>query len=276
MENGKVRILLFAGTSEGRMLAEFLGSLSAVTFVSTATEYGTECVEEIPNIKVVTGRMDEEAICGFIREHQIQLVIDTTHPFARLVTENIKNACGRSEAGYVRCLRDESIDGGANSYEKMVLVDSVAEAVEYLKTREGRIFISTGSKELKLYTEIENFKERCFARVLSTKESVAESVELGFKGQHLIAMQGPFSKELNMAMLKDTGADYFVTKESGKAGGFEEKLEAAKETGVTLVVIGRPVETGHSVEEIKKYLQNILNTEGKGVRPLVGRRGLTP
>ena len=85
------------------------------------------------------------------------------------------------------------------------------------------------------------------------------------KGAHLIAMQGPFSKELNIAMLKDTDADYFVTKESGKAGGFEEKLEAAKETGVTLVVIGRPAETGHSVEETKKYLQNILNTEGKGV-----------
>lgn len=265
MENGKMRILLFAGTSEGRMLAEFLGNLSIVSFVSTATEYGTECVEEIPNIRIITGRMDEEAICGFIRKHQIELVIDATHPFARLVTENIKNACSRSEAGYIRCLRDESSTGGDHSYENMVLVDSVAEAVEYLKTREGRIFISTGSKELKLYTEIENYKERCFARVLSTKESVEESVELGFKGAHLIAMQGPFSKELNIAMLKDTDADYFVTKESGKAGGFEEKLEAAKETGVTLVVIGRPAETGHSVEETKKYLQNILNTEGKGV-----------
>ena len=76
MENGKMRILLFAGTSEGRMLAEFLGNLSIVSFVSTATEYGTECVEEIPNIRIITGRMDEEAICGFIRKHQIQLVID--------------------------------------------------------------------------------------------------------------------------------------------------------------------------------------------------------
>ena len=268
MENGRMSILLFAGTSEGRMLAEFLGTLSAPAFVSTATEYGMECVEGIQNIRVITGRMDQEAICGFIRENQIRLVIDATHPFARLATENIQNACKGSGAGYIRCLRDESGTGGAGSYRNMVIVNSVAEAVEYLKTREGRIFISTGSKELRLYTAIDHYKERCFARVLSTKESVEESVELGFKGSHLIAMQGPFSKELNTAMLKYTGADYFVTKESGKAGGFEEKLEAARETGVTLVVIGRPAETGYSVEEIKGYIQNILNTEGKGVRPL--------
>ncbi|MEE0203288.1 precorrin-6A reductase [Faecalicatena contorta] len=268
MENGRMIILLFAGTSEGRMLAEFLGTLSAPAFVSTATEYGMECVEGIQNIRVITGRMDEEAICGFIRENQIRLVIDATHPFARLATENIQNACKGSGAGYIRCLRDESRTGGAGSYRNIVIVNSVAEAVEYLKTREGRIFISTGSKELRLYTAIDHYKERCFARVLSTKESVEESVELGFKGSHLIAMQGPFSKELNTAMLKYTGADYFVTKESGKAGGFEEKLEAARETGVTLVVIGRPAETGYSVEEIKEYIQNILNTEGKGVRPL--------
>ena len=62
--------------------------------------------------------------------------------------------------------------------------------------------------------------------------------------------------------------DVYKRQESGKAGGFEEKLEAARETGVTLVVVGRPAESGYSVEEIKEYIQNILNTEGKGVRPL--------
>ena len=58
-----------------------------------------------------------------------------------------------------------------------------------------------------------------------------KSMDLGFDGKHLIAMQGPFSKELNVAMLRQTEADYFVTKESGKTGGFEEKYEAAMETG---------------------------------------------
>ena len=61
-----------------------------------------------------------------------------------------------------------------------------------------------------------------------------ESVRLGFKGRNLIAMQGPFSAEMNVALLHQTKAKYFVTKESGKAGGFEEKKKAARETGAVL------------------------------------------
>ena len=91
----------------------------------------------------------------------------------------------------------------------------------------GNILIATGSKELHLYTAIEDYRERCFARVLSTGPSVAESVRLGFEGSHLIAMQGPFSTEMNLALLRQTEAAYFVTKETGRAGGFHEKLEAA-------------------------------------------------
>ncbi|MGC4020149.1 MAG: precorrin-6A reductase [Muricomes sp.] len=263
MDTGKKCVLLFAGTSEGREIAEYLSNLPVVTYVSTATEYGMECVENIPGIRVICGRMDEEEIGGFIEEHEIDLVIDATHPFARIVTRNIQNACLTYQKEYLRCLRDKTDSAPGEIYENTVIVESVAEAVEYLKTQTGKIFIATGSKELKLYTEIEDYKERCYARVLSSKEAVEESMNLGFKGAHLIAMQGPFSRELNIAMLRHTNTQYFVTKESGKAGGFEEKLEAAKELGVTLVVIGRPEETGSSIEEVKQYIQNSLKMECK-------------
>ena len=98
----------------------------------------------------------------------------------------------------------------------VVWVDSVKQAIEYLNNTKGNIFISTGSKELGLYAELDDYQERCYARVLSVWESVKKSMDLGFDGKHLIAMQGPFSKELNVAMLRQTEADYFVTKESGK------------------------------------------------------------
>ena len=86
---------------------------------------------------------------------------------------------------------------------------------------------------------IEGYEKRCFARVLSTGEAVEESIRLGFRGRHLIAMQGPFSAEMNLALLHQTEARYFVTKESGKAGGFGEKLEAAKAAGAVLVAVAR-------------------------------------
>ena len=250
-------VLIFAGTTEGRMLAEYAAEIGMGCYVSTATEYGKEVLGEHPGIRLLSGRMDQEQIAGFLKEKGIRLVIDATHPFAIAATENIRAACGRTGVRYARCLREEirnpgthvSAEGsgnrrgdqmraGAAVSGEMIVVDSVRQAVEYLKTTQGNILIATGSKELHLYTP----------------EAVEESAKLGFQGQHLIAMQGPFSREVNLALLRYADAAYFVTKESGKAGGFEEKLEAAREAGAVPVVIGRPQEAGESLEKTKKIL----------------------
>lgn len=247
------KILLFAGTTEGRELALKLKNLPLTVFVSTATEYGKECVESGENIRKMAGRMDDMEISAFIEKEGITLAVDATHPFATEVTSNIKKACKRSRIPYIRCLREMEDTGGEKS-PGMVFKKSVKEAVEYLNATEGNILITTGSKELALYTRIQNYQDRCYARVLSTVEAVEDSVKLGFKGVHLIAMQGPFSKELNTAMIKDTDARYFVTKESGRAGGFAQKAAAAREAGAVLVVIGRPAEEGVSFEQTLDYI----------------------
>ena len=269
-------ILIFAGTTEGRTLAEYASAHSVRCFVSVATDYGKSLLEKLDNITILTGRMDEKEMECFIEENDIRLVIDATHPFAREVTENIKAACGKtaekSEVRYVRCVRPfenrpvsgqrtpmpetESLDGEKEVQDgQIVYMNSVQDAVEYLKKTTGNILIATGSKELHLYTEIENYRERCFARVLSTEPAVRECVRLGFEGRHLFAMQGPFAQDLNLALLRQTKAVYFVTKETGKAGGFEEKAEAAERAGAVLVVIGRPEETGESVEAVKEMVR---------------------
>ena len=240
-------VLIFAGTTEGRELAEFASAHSIRCYVSVATDYGKSLLEKLDNITVLTGRMDEKAMEHFIEEKDIRLVIDATHPFAREVTENIKEACEKART-HVRPFEDRPSD------EPIIYTESVQEAVEYLKKKTGNILIATGSKELHLYTAIENYRERCFARVLSTEPAVRESVRLGFEGRHLIAMQGPFSMEMNLALLHQTEAAYFVTKETGRAGGFEEKAEAAETAGAVLVVIGRPEENGESVEKVKEKL----------------------
>ena len=227
-------------------------------YVSTATEYGKSILEGLKGVECISGRMDQKEMEIFIGEHEIRLVIDATHPFAVEVSENIKTACEKEKVRYVRCLREaldeRGIEGGAaEAYgmENMIIVDSVEQAAEYLRGTTGNILIATGSKELSLYTRIEGYEKRCFARVLSTGEAVEES-RLGFRGRHLIAMQGPFSAEMNLALLHQTEARYFVTKESGKAGGFGEKLEAAKAAGAVLVAVARPRRRGRSTASTVK------------------------
>lgn len=251
------KIALFAGTTEGRMLAEQLEKFPMDVYIFTATEYGKESLGTYKNAKILSGRMDAEEMRKCFEEKQIDLVVDATHPYARIVTENIRQACKNMKILCLRCVREveKETDKEMKKNENLVVVEELDEAIGYLKGTEGNILITTGSKELQKFMEIEDYQNRCFVRVLSVKESIEKAIDFGFSGAHLIAMQGPFSKEMNTALCRHINAKYMVTKESGKAGGFEEKLKAAGECGVQLVVIRRPEEKGYSVEEIMEKIR---------------------
>lgn len=246
------KILIFAGTTEGRLLAEFLSRQQVPSYVCVATEYGGQLLEENAYLQVSHSRLDESQMQQLIREESIHLTVDATHPYAVEVSANIRKACEAAGCEYIRLLRS-SVQTGEE--EEMVCVESVEAAVAFLKGTEGNILATTGSKELHKYTAIPDFSERVFARVLSTPEVAQHCASLGFTGKHLICMQGPFSEELNTALLKQFDARWLVTKEAGKNGGYEEKIRAAAKAGARVVLIGRPTtETGLSLEEVKRLL----------------------
>ncbi len=245
------KLLLFAGTTEGRELAEFLERQGVSCHVCVATEYGEQLIDEkTSGHRVYSGRLDQNEMAALMEREGIRVAVDATHPYAAVVSANIRAACETAGCRYLRLLREE-----APADVHCVFVDSVEQAVEYLKETSGRVFAATGSKELAKYTALPDYRERVTARVLSTPDAVAECAKLGFQGKNLICMQGPFDEELNYAMLKQTGARFLVTKESGKTGGFPEKLRAAARAGARLVVVGRPAkEEGYSEMEIRRIL----------------------
>ena len=246
------KYLIFAGTTEGRLLAEFMNRQKIPAYVCVATEYGGQLLEGQDCIKVHAGRLNETEMQQLMKEEQITCTIDATHPYAVEVSENIQNASRESGCEYLRLLRSSQT---ADGEEEAVCVGSVEEAVAYLKETKGNILVTTGSKELHKYMTLPEYKERVYARVLSTPDVAVHCCELGFTGKHLICMQGPFSEELNTALLKQFDAKWLVTKEAGKNGGYEEKIRAAKKAGAKVVLIGRPVkEDGMTLEEVKSYL----------------------
>lgn len=247
-------IMIFAGTTEGREIAGFLRGQAPEVYVLTATEYGKAQVDTGENIHVLAGRLDAEGMGELALKYGAGLVIDATHPFALEVTENIRKMCAREKISYIRVLREDTgkdIQG--------VWVKDIQAAADYLKDKEGNILITTGSKELEPYTRIPDYRTRCFLRVLSTKEAVQKAVESGFEGRNLIAMQGPFSREMNVQLLRHVEARYIVTKESGQSGGFQEKLQAARLSGAVAVVIGRPIEKGATLQEVCQMLAEKYN-----------------
>ena len=257
------QVIVFAGTTEGRQISEWLAAAGVETLCSVATEYGELLVEKQPHLSVRQGRLLPEEMEQLLEAEGKPLVLDVTHPYAVAVSANIKAACEKAGCEYLRLIRPSLM--GKNMADKTVMqsqmgkavtVESVEAAIDFLKTTEGPIFVTTGSKELPKFTALPDYQNRVYARVLATPEVVIQCTEAGFTGPHLICMQGPFSKELNLAMLHSTGASWMVTKEAGRAGGFEEKMTAAKEAGVKVVLIGRPQEQeGLSIEDGVKLLE---------------------
>lgn len=258
------RALVFAGTTEGRRITEFLARNGIKVTVSMATEYGMAVIEESENVRVdsIRGVME---MAEEMREYDV--VVDATHPYAVRKSAHIKEACDISGCPLIRITRP-----GSTETKEVVTVPDTKSAAEYLACKSGNILVATGSNELAEFTSIPGYKERVFARVLSIPSVAEKCSRLGFEGKNLICMEGPFSEELNYAMLKHVGAEYLVTKDSGSAGGFDEKIAAASRAGVKVIVIGRPTEKdGVSPEEAEELLSKIFSIRD----PSVGRRLVT-
>ena len=244
------KVIVFAGTTEGREICSFLKKYEIASFACTATEYGKCRIEEGGALTVRSGRLTEEEMEQLFGEEQPEMVIDATHPYADLVSENIRSACEKAGKTYLRLLRPSLA-----ADPSCVMVDTTEEAVSYLAGTEGKILVTTGSKELAGFTGMKDYQNRLYARVLSLPNVMKACAELGFEGKHLIGMQGPFSRELNAAMLRQYDCRYLVTKDTGKAGGFQDKIDAALECDAVPVIIGRPLkEEGMSVRECKRFL----------------------
>lgn len=253
-----MKLLIFSGTSEGHALCRFLSARGAEAEVYVATEYGEAVMEPLPGIRVHTGRLTEGEIAAEIGAGA--LVVDATHPYARQISENIRAACQNAE--YIRLLRPSTEEAD------VIRVPDTEAAAAWLNRHPVRALLTTGSKELAAFAAVEGCRERLFPRVLPSVPSIEACTELGFPAAHIIAMQGPFTKELNAALLRQLRADVLVTKDTGAAGGCGEKLKAALEVGARVLMISRPAkEDGLTLAEVERLLTERLGLREPQVQP---------
>lgn len=232
------RVLIFGGATEGRLLFEQLRGLGIEASLQVATAYGKELVEEEMPSFVEYGRLDAEGMVRLFEKRLPEMVVDATHPYAVEVTKNLKAACETADIHYLRLSR------AASAAEGVILCETIEDAAAWLDQRSGAVLSTIGSKGLHHLKGIRDYENRVYARILPLAEAVEDAVAQGFKGSHLICMQGPFTVEMNLAMLRQYKCDYLLTKDSGASGGFEEKLAAAEQAGAQVVLVGRPSDSG--------------------------------
>ncbi len=256
------RVLVFAGTTEGRMLYESFIREKINSLFCVATEYGKNILEECEPgeyTKILTGRLDEEKMCELMTEEKFLLVIDATHPYATEVTKNIVKACQLTGTEYIRFTRE--INDTLKEDEHLRIFENTADCVKALHDTEGNILLTTGSKELYEYASKDRIRDRLFVRVLPGVESIRLCEENGIKGKHIIAMQGPFSLEMNEALIRQFDIRTLVTKESGVPGGFYEKIEAVKKTEISCFIISKP--DGKKSDELDHIIKTVKDAYDK-------------
>ena len=257
-----MKIVIFGGTTEGRNLAKDLADAGARVLVSVASEYGAQQQGEHPNVTVEVGNKDAGEIGAMIRG--ADLVVDATHPYATEVTENIRRAAADKDIGLLRLKRDEEPaaksdadddkSGAEGSFDPESLIRvadrrQAAELAESVCPPDKNIMLTTGVRDLAFYCERLDPK-KIYARVLPSKESIETCQKLGLDPKHIIALQGPFSAELNEALMREYDTGVMITKESGRNSGYADKIKACRKCSVTAVVIERPSEEGLGYDEV--------------------------
>ena len=243
-------VVLFGGTTEGRRLAELLKEKAIPTVVCVATEYGESLLASGGTLRVQRERLDASGMAALLRREDPRLVLDATHPYAAHATEHIQNACAAAGVPYHRVRRASQPEDGCLPFPDMAALTA------WLAKQSGVIFSALGVKEARQLTAVPQYRERVFLRILPSREGLAACLDAGFPARHIICMQGPFSRELNEAMFRAAGADILLTKESGSAGGFGEKVAAARRCGMTVAVLERPRDAeGLSAEEWARRIE---------------------
>ena len=231
-------ILVLAGTKDGRLLTRNLAKAGYPVLASTVSLYGSLLLKEDGGEEVRFGPLDEEGLVNLIGEQGITMVIDATHPFATEVRQNGWVACNRLQIPWLRFEREgvstDDLDNGT-----VINVDDMDGAIRVAASFSGNIFLTTGSSSVAVFAESLG-PERLVVRLLPDPAALQQCAYLGISPNRLIAMQGPFSTELNKELFRHFKAAVVISKESGKTGGLPEKIAATAQLQIPMIIIGRP------------------------------------
>ncbi|ABW18569.1 precorrin-6A reductase [Alkaliphilus oremlandii] len=245
-------IWMIGGTSEFREVMDRIGDVDHL-IGTIATDGGKEFVN---SNNIVMGRMGYNEMSGFIDRYKISTIIDLSHPYAKIVSANAKKIAKDKNIEYIRYIRKK-----ADLTSKSIYLDSYEDCYEYLSHISGTVFFTTGSKNIGDFEKVRG-NNRFIYRVLPALESIEECKRYEVQLKDIVAVLGPFSKEYNKVMFQEYGIDYMVTKDSGKQGGMEEKLEACEELNIMPIIIGREDEEG--ITDLNE-IEQIIRTYGRGL-----------
>ena len=222
-------ILVFGGTTEGRIAIKKLEEAGNPYYYSTR---GDEQEVVLHHGTRLIGAMDVEQLKAFCQEHAIKLLIDAGHPFAEVLHQTVAEVATTLD---IPAIRFERIfpprDPG------IIWCDDYTDAIQQVQQHNvKRLLALTGVQTISKLKPLVDKGIDCYFRILNRESSLKIAHENGISDDHILF----YDTEHNNHLLDVAPFDAMITKESGVSGGFQEKVNEAKEQGMQIFAICRP------------------------------------
>ena len=227
-------IWIIGGTKDSRVFLEKFASADKNIVVSTATEYGGKLLEGLP-VKVVSERLSLELMRGFVEKNSIKAIVDISHPYAFEVSKNAMKVAEEFSIAYYRFEREEI----HIIPDRFTEFQNINDLLEYCDKLEENILVTLGSNNIEYFSKLKNL-EKFYFRILPKWDMVKKCEDNGILPKNIIAMQGPFSLNMNKAMIEQLNIKYLVTKKGGDTGGEREKIDACNEKEIEVILLEKP------------------------------------
>ena len=224
-------IWVIGGTKDSRDFLEKFVKYNDDIIVSTATEYGAKLIENLP-VKTSSEKMNKEAMLKFVEDNKITKVIDTSHPYAFEVSKNAMEVAEEKNIEYFRFEREE-VDILPKKYKNF---EEIKDLIDYVEKLDGNILVTLGSNNVPLFKDLKNLSNIYF-RILSRWDMVKRCEDNNILPKNIIAMQGPFTENMNIAMMEQFNIKYLITKKAGDTGGEREKVSACDKLDVEIIYL---------------------------------------
>ena len=243
-----MKIFLLGGTKDSTNIIKFVKeNYESYILTTTTTEYGARLARESGSDSTIARPLLKDEILDIIKRENFDILIDATHPFAKHITQTSASIANELQMPYIRFERPiinlENMDTSHIHY-----ADSFDDAGKLIEKEfgKGNVLHFAGAntmEDILKYVSVERF----YPRILKVESSIEKCENLGIDPSHIIPMTGAASLEENIELIEKYDARVMITKESGDIGGVVEKIDAANQKDVAVVMIQRP-----KIDELNK------------------------
>jgi precorrin-6A/cobalt-precorrin-6A reductase len=252
------KVLILGGTTEARQLAEQLARRTGLDVTLSLAGRTASPVPHAVPIRV-GGFGGAEGLADHLAAEHVDALIDATHPYANVISENAVTAARKASVALVALRRPP---WSAVAGDRWIEVDDVRAAVDAIG-HEGRdVFVAIGRNEL-----------APFARAPQHRYLIrsVDPVDPPLPIPHVIYItaRGPFSEADDRALMIQHKIEVVVSKNSGGSAAYG-KIAAARGLGIEVIMLRRPLApeapSVNSVEDALAWLDHALtSTAARGV-----------